>query len=56
MANRGDLKDDLTALRNLIEQAYLVVSSDPMPPGGRQSCLENLEAALELANALLRDS
>jgi hypothetical protein len=53
MANRADLKDDLTALRNLIEQAYLVVSSDPIPPGGRESCRENLEAALVLSNALL---
>jgi hypothetical protein len=43
---------DLTALCNLIEQAYLIVSSDPMPPGGRESARENLRAALALARLL----
>ncbi len=43
---------DLTALCNLIEQAYLIVSSDPMPPGGQESARENLKAALALAKLL----
>ncbi|MGA2882449.1 MAG: hypothetical protein ABSG13_26135 [Bryobacteraceae bacterium] len=43
---------DLHALCNLIEQAYLVVSSDPMPPGGQESARENLKTALALAKLL----
>jgi hypothetical protein len=43
---------DLKALCNLIEQAYLIVSSDPMPAGGQASARENLKAALALARNL----
>jgi hypothetical protein len=45
---------DLTALYNLIEQAYLGIASDPIPAGGIESARENLRAALGLAK-LLRD-
>jgi hypothetical protein len=47
---------DLTALVNLIEQAYMVVASDPMPPGGQESARENLKAALALAKLLEREN
>jgi hypothetical protein len=43
---------DLRALCNLIEQAYLAVGSDPVPPGGIESARENLKAALALATML----
>ncbi|HTC87616.1 MAG TPA: hypothetical protein VK686_04915 [Bryobacteraceae bacterium] len=43
---------DLRALFNLIEQAYLAVGSDPIPPGGIDSARENLKAALALAGLL----
>jgi hypothetical protein len=43
---------DLHALCNLIEQAYLIVSGDVMPPGGQESCRENLKAALLLARLM----
>jgi hypothetical protein len=40
---------DLNALRNMIEQAYVNISSDPIPQGGLESARENLKAALALA-------
>jgi hypothetical protein len=43
---------DLAALVSLIEQAYMVVSSDPMPPVAR----ENLKAVLALAKLLEQES
>jgi hypothetical protein len=47
---------DLTALVNLIEQAYKIVSSDPIPPGGQESARENLKAALALAKFLQQEN
>jgi hypothetical protein len=43
---------DLTALCNLIEQAYLGIRTDPIPAGGIESARENLKAALALAKLL----
>jgi hypothetical protein len=43
---------DLAALRNLIEQAYLGISGDPLPAGGIESCRENLRVALSLARLI----
>lgn len=44
---------DLKALQNLLEQAHLIVSSDPMPRGGREIAAEFLDAALRLSSALV---
>ena len=51
--NRGmPSQADLLALVNLIEQAYLAVETDPIPPGGIASCRENLKTAMELVKLL----
>jgi hypothetical protein len=47
---------DLNALVNLIEQAYLITSEFPMPPGGQESARENLKAALVLAKLLQQEN
>jgi len=47
---------DLNALVNLIEQAYLINSEFPMPPGGQESARENLKAALALAKLISEES
>ena len=47
-------QSDLKALRNLLEQARKIVSSDPIPPGGRKRAAELLDAAVSLSNALVR--
>jgi len=52
MAKQADLK----ALHNLIEQALLMVSSDPMKPGAREACMEVLEAAEALSRMLAEDA
>ena len=52
MANPSDLK----ALRNLIEQAQLIVSSNPIPPGGRERADELLRSALALSEGLLESN
>jgi len=44
---------DVRALKNLVDQAYLVVSTDPIPRGGIESIRENLDAARRLARLLL---
>jgi len=44
---------DPKALQNLIEQAYIIVSSDPMPPGGRERASELLSTAIRLSEALV---
>src|ERR1039457_4915639 len=44
---------DLQALRNLIEQAHLIVSSNPLPPGGRERAAELLQTAVALSGALV---
>jgi hypothetical protein len=41
---------DLAALGSLIEQAYMVVSSDPMPPVAREN-LKSSAGAGEVAGA-----
>jgi hypothetical protein len=46
-------RSDVRALKNLVDQAYRIVSSDPMPSGGRESCVEMLDAARRLAKDLL---
>ncbi len=58
LGHTGDMASqaDLRALCNLIEQAYLIISSDPMPPGGQESACENLQAALALAISLAKES
>jgi hypothetical protein len=47
MAKRSDAR----ALKNLIDQAYKIVSSKPVPPGG----MENLEEILYSARMLAKD-
>jgi hypothetical protein len=44
---------DLQALRNLIKQAHLIVSSNPLPPGGRERAAELLQSAVALSGALV---
>jgi hypothetical protein len=46
-------RSDARALKNLVDQAYLIASSDPMPNGGIESLRENLDAARRLARLLL---
>ena len=46
-------RSDARALKNLVDQAYLIVKSDPIPPGGVESLRENLDAARKLAKLLL---
>lgn len=48
MAQRSDLR----ALRNLIDQSYRIVSSDPVIPGGIERCRELLGTARLLARDL----
>jgi hypothetical protein len=49
MAKRSDVR----ALKNLIDQAYRIVSSKPVPPGGVESLEEILYSARLLAKDLL---
>jgi hypothetical protein len=44
---------DLQALRNILEQAHLIVSSNPLPPGGRERAEELLRTAVALSGALV---
>ena len=46
-------RSDARALKNLVDQAWLIASSDPIPPGGIESLRENLDAARRLARQLL---
>ena len=46
-------RSDLAALQNILEQAHLIVSSDPMPRGGRERAAELLDAAMKLSSALV---
>jgi hypothetical protein len=46
-------RSDVRTLKNLVDQAYLIVSSDPIPRGGIESLRENLDAARRLARLLL---
>ena len=47
-------RQDLEALRNMISQAHLIVSADPIPPGGIPRAAELLDTAERLADLLLR--
>jgi hypothetical protein len=44
---------DVRTLKNLIDQAYLIASSNPVPKGGMESLRENLDAARALVRFLL---
>jgi len=46
-------RSDARTLKNLIDQAYMIASSDPLPKGGIESIQENLEAARGLVKVLL---
>ncbi len=49
MPNRSDVR----TLKNLIDQAYLIASTNPLPKGGIESIQENLDAARALVRVLL---
>jgi len=46
-------RSDIRTLKNLIEQANRIVSSDPIPLGGIESLREILDAAMRLSGDLL---
>ena len=46
-------RSDVRTLKNLIDQAYLIASSDPLPKGGMESLKENLDAARAMIRVLL---
>jgi hypothetical protein len=46
-------RSDARTLKSLVDQAYLIVDSDPIPPGGIESLRENLGAARRLTRLLL---
>lgn len=46
-------RSDVRTLKNLIDEAYLIASSDPIPKGGMESLRENLDAARALVRVLL---
>jgi hypothetical protein len=46
-------RSDVRTLKNLIDQAHLIASSDPIPKGGMESLRENLDAARALIRVLL---
>lgn len=46
-------RSDFRTLKNLIDQAYLIASPDPVPKGGMKSLRENLDAARALVRVLL---
>ncbi len=46
-------RSDVRTLKNLIDQAYLIASSNPLPKGGIESIQENLDAARALVRVLL---
>jgi hypothetical protein len=47
---------DLEALRNMVSQAHMIVSTGPVIPGGIERLRELLNATERLANFLLTDS
>jgi hypothetical protein len=49
MAKRSDVR----ALKNMIDQSYRIISSDPVIPGGIERCRELLGTARLLAKDLL---
>ena len=46
-------KNDLRALRNLISEAHLVISTTPLPEGRSERASELLNAAIRLADDLI---
>jgi hypothetical protein len=46
-------RSDVRALKNMIDQSYWIVSSDPVPKGGIERCRELLATARLLAKDLL---
>lgn len=46
-------RSDVRTLKNLIDQAYLIASSSPLPKGGIESIRENLDAARSLVRVIL---
>jgi hypothetical protein len=49
-------RQDLEALRNMVSQAHLIVSTEPLIAGGIERMRELLDTADRLANFLLTDS
>ena len=49
MAIRADLK----ALQSMLEQASILLSSEPMIPGGHRRCRELVDSALGLSRVLV---
>jgi hypothetical protein len=49
-------RQDLAALRNMVSQAHLIVSTEPLIAGGIERARELLETAERLAEFLLTDS
>jgi hypothetical protein len=49
MAKRSDVR----ALKNMIDQSYRIISSNPVPAGGIERCRELLGTARMLAKDLL---
>ena len=47
---------DLEALRNMVSQVHLIVSTEPLIQGGIERMRELLDTAERLANFLLTDS
>ena len=48
-------RQDLEALRNMVSQAHLIVSTEPLIAGGIERARELLATAEKLADFLLRD-
>jgi hypothetical protein len=49
-------RQDLEALRNMVAQAHLIVSTKPLMEGGIERMRELLDTAEQLADFLLTDS
>ena len=49
-------RQDLEALRNMVSQAHLIVSTEPLIAGGIERARELLDTAERLADLLLTDS
>ena len=49
-------REDLEALRNMVSQAHLIVSTEPLIAGGIERMRELLDIAERLADFLLTDS
>jgi len=49
-------RNDLGALRNMIEEAHLLLATTTLPEGRSERALELLAAAASLANDLLKES